>query len=170
MSVLSCWRFLLLQVFISVPIFGRVTLFQHWNSDGVILLIAALLSLAFSFFGRFGLLWLSGGIGLFEVGNLFYFFYRIPEIVDRYNRQAGNGLVISVGQFAFWNNEHNWGAALIIGGTMLTLAVAINSGVYRRSMVISAKLGMFFVALVLVWNLLLYFFPYLRYWRALFER
>jgi len=62
---------------VSAPIFGRITLFQQGKGDGVVLLIVALVALGLSLAGRYGFLWVSGALGLFEVGHLFYFFIII---------------------------------------------------------------------------------------------
>jgi hypothetical protein len=157
--------------FISAPIFGRITLFQQGKGDGVVLLVVGLVALGLCLFGRFSFLWVSGALGLFEIGNLFYFFYyRLPEVMDNYQRQAGNGVLGSVGQFTLSNVEPDWGAALILIGTLLTLGVAINAGINRRSLKISVKLGIVLLVLVVLWKVLLFFFPYLQYWPTLFQK
>lgn len=155
--------------FISAPIFGRITLFQQGKGDGVILLVVGLVALGLSLFGRFSFLWVSGALGLFEIGNLFYFFYyRLPEVMDDYKHQAGDGVLGSLGQFTLSNVEPDWGAAVILIGTLLTVGVAVNAGINRRSLKVSVILGTVLLALVVLWNVLLLFFPYLKYWRTLF--
>lgn len=128
----------------------------------MVLLVVGLVALGLSLFGRFSFLWLSGALGLFEIGNLFcFFYYHLPEAMDDYKRQAGNGVFGSIGQFTLSNVEPDWGAALILIGTLLSLGVAINAGVNRRPLKISVKLGIILVVLVVLWQLLLFFFPYL---------
>jgi hypothetical protein len=155
--------------FVSAPILGRITLFQQGKGDGVVLLVIALVALGLSLFRRYWFLWVSGALGLFEICNLFYFFYnRLPDAIENYKQQVGNSVFGSIGELTLSNVDPDWGAVVILIGTLLSLGVAINVGIQRRSLTIAGKIGIVLVSLVVVWKVLLVFFPYLRYWPTLF--
>jgi predicted nucleic acid-binding Zn ribbon protein len=155
--------------FISAPIFGRVTLFQQGKGDGVILLIVALIGLGLSLVGRYGFLWISGLLGLFEIGNLFYFFYhRLPIAIDNYKLQNRGRLFSSIGEITLSNVDPDWGAVALLIGTLCSLGIACSLGFRRRVLIISGAVGIGLVLLAVVYEVLLFFFPYLRYWPTLF--
>jgi len=154
--------------FISAPIFGRMTLFQQGKGDGVVLLVVALAALIFSVVGHYGFLWASGALGLFEIGNLFYFFFhRLPEALDSYKREAKDNVFGSIGQISLSNVDPDWGAIVLLLGTLTTLGVAISFGITKRALTLGAKIGVSLLLLVVIYQTLMFFFPYLRYWPSL---
>jgi predicted nucleic acid-binding Zn ribbon protein len=157
--------------FVSVPILGRVTLFQQGKGDGVILIVVSLVAMGLSFFGRYGFLWVSGALGLFEIGNLFYFFYqRLPEIIDNYNRETKGNEFGPIGNIALSNVDADWGVMILLLGTLVTLGVAIFIAIRRRTLPLVGKIGVALLVLALVYHIVMYFFPYLRYWPTLFTK
>lgn len=155
--------------FVSVPILGHVTLFHQGKGDGVVLMAASLVAMGLSLFGRYGFLWVSGAIGLFQIGNLFYFFYqRLPEIIDNYNQQTKGNEFGAIGNIALSNIDPDWGAMILLLGTVVTLGVAIFIVVKRRHLTLVGKIGVALFVLALVYQIVMLFFPYLRYWPSLF--
>jgi len=154
--------------FISAPIFGRITLFQQGKGDGVILLIVALVGLGLSLFGRYGFLWVSGGLGLFEIGNLFYFFYyHLPDAIETYKRQATGSIFASIGEITLSNVDPDWGAIVLLLGTLTTVGVAASVGITRRTLTLAARIGVGLLFFVIVYQTIMFFFPYMRYWPSL---
>jgi hypothetical protein len=157
--------------FISAPIFGRITLFQQGKGDGAILLIIALVALGFSVFGRYGFLWVSGALGLFEMGNLFWFFYnRLPDVIESYKRQNNGSVFGSIGEITLSNVDPDWGAMVLLLGTVTTLGVAVSVGFKRRAFTLAGKLGVGLLFCVAAYQIVMLFFPYLRYWPELLQR
>jgi hypothetical protein len=94
----------------SGPIVGRITLFQQGKGDGVILLIAALVALGLSIFGRYGFLWVSGIIGLIDVLAMFrYFWFQLPTFLEDYRRQTVGNVFGSIGELTLRNMNPDWG-------------------------------------------------------------
>ena len=124
--------------FISAPIFGRITLFHQGKGDGVVLLVTGLVALGLSFQGRYGFLWVSGTLGLFEIGNLFYFFYhRLPDIIESYKRETRGNMLASIGDITLSNIDPDWGALALLLGTVASLGVAISVGVRTRTLIVA---------------------------------
>jgi hypothetical protein len=120
--------------FISAPIFGRITLFQQGKGDGILLLVIALVALGLSLIGRYGVLWVSSALGLFEIGNLFYFFYhRLPNLIDQYKQQTNDNIFGSLGEITLSNVDPDWGAMVLLLGTLTTLGVAVSVGIKGRA-------------------------------------
>jgi hypothetical protein len=68
-------------------------------------------------FGRYGFLWVSGALGLFEIGNLFHFFYyRLPEIIENYRLQNRGSLFGSLGEMSLSNVQPDWGTIVLLLG------------------------------------------------------
>ena len=150
--------------FISAPIFGRITLFQQGKGDGVFLLTVALVALGLSLVGRYGFLWVSGALGLFEIGNLFYFFYyHLPN----YKQQTKDNLSGSIGEITLSSVDPDWGAMVLLLGTLTTLGVAISVVITRRGLTYAEKIGVGLFLFVAVYQTVIFFFPYLRYWPSL---
>ena len=154
--------------FLSAPIFGRITLFQQGKGDGVILLVVALGALGCALAGRYGFLWVSGSMGAFEIGNLFWFFYhRLPEMLEKYRRETKDNIFGSIGEMTLSNVDPDWGALVLLLGTLLSLGVAVRSGLNRKTITVAAKIGIVLFVIVFVYQVLLLFFPYLKYWPLL---
>jgi len=154
--------------FLSAPILGRITLFQQGKGDGVILLVVALGALGSALLGRYGFLWVSGSIGAFEIGNLFLFFYhRLPEVIDNYRRQTKDNILGSIGEITLSNVDPDWGALVLLLGTLMSLGVAIRSGLNRKTITVATRIGVALLVIVVVYQVLLLFFPYLKYWPEL---
>lgn len=155
--------------FISAPIFGRITLFQQGKGDGVVLMAVALIAGIFSVFGRYGFLWVSGALGLFEIGNLFYFFYRrLPEATENYRSQTKDSVFGSIGNMTLSGVDPDWGVMVLLLGTLVTIGVVVNVGVKRRSFTMAGKVGIGLVLFAAVYQTVMFFFPYLREWPSLF--
>jgi hypothetical protein len=157
--------------FISVPVLGRFTLFYQGKGDGVILIVVSLVAMGLSLFGRYEFLWVSGALGLFEIGNLFYFFYqRLPEIIENYNSETKGNQFGFIGNITLSRVDADWGVMVLLLGTLATLGVAIFIAVKRRTLPLVGKIGVALVVFALVYHLVMYFFPYLRYWPTLFTK
>jgi hypothetical protein len=132
--------------------------------DALVLLVVALLGLGMSLSGRFGLLWVSGAVGVFEMGKLSYFFYRHwPGVIGDLLPQAKAGLLGFLGKFLWANATPDWGAIALALGTVLCLGVAISAGFEKRRLTPGAKLGIGLLALVIVYLVLVFFFPAERF-------
>lgn len=161
--------------FLSAPILGRITLFRQGKGDGVVLLVVALVALGSALFGRYGFLWVSGSIGAFETGNLFWFFYhRLPELIDNYRRQTRDNIFGSIGEITLSNVDPDWGAVVLLLGTLTSLGVAIRSGLKKKTIGLAAKIGgglliiiIAYRVLVIAYQILLVYFPYLKDWPSL---
>lgn len=134
----------------------------------MILLIVALVALGSAMLSRYNVLWVSGSIGAFEIGNLFWFFYhRLPEVIDNYKGQTKGNIFGSIGEITLSNVDPDWGALVLLLGTLMSLGVAIRSGLKRETITIATKMGAAVLVIVLVYQALLLFFPYLKYWPSL---
>ena len=157
--------------FISVPVIGGFTLFQQGKGGGVILIVVSLVAMALSLFGRYEVLWVSGALGLFEIGNLFYFFYqRLPEIIENYNSETKGNQFGFIGNITLSRVDADWGVMVLLLGTLASLGVAIFIAIRRRTLPLVGKIGVALLVLALAYHLAMYFFPYLRYWRMLFTK
>ena len=112
---------------VSLPIFGSVTLFQR-GEDGTILFLVAIMALALSVNRRYGFLWVSGLLGLFEMGSLFY------VLNERMSDHEGSPMARALSHIG-----PDWGVAVILLGSLLSLRVAISAGVRRRPGTIVAR-------------------------------
>jgi hypothetical protein len=148
----------------SNPGLGRIVLFQQARVDALVLLVAALLALATALSGRFGLLWVSGAVGVFEMGRLSYFFYRHwPAVIGDLLPQAKAGLLGFLGKFLWANVTPDWGAMVLALGTIVSLGVAISAGFENRRLAPAAKLGIWLLVLAVAYLLLAFFFPVGRF-------
>lgn len=156
--------------FVSAPVIGGFTLFSQGRGDGVALLCAALVALGCSVVGRYALLWVSGLLGLLEIGVLLHFFYRrLPELLDVY-RQSTSGSLLgsSIGAATIGRADVDWGAMVLVLGTFATLGVAVAVAVEKRTIPLSGKIMLVLFGLVTLYVTLLLFFPFLEYWPSLF--
>ena len=153
----------------SAPILGRITLFQRGGGVGTILLVAALVALGLSVFGKYGWLWVSGLVGLNSIANLFnYFWFRYPEAMENYRRQTAGNPFGSLGEVTLGNINPDWGAAVLLIGTIVSLGVAASLGVRKAVLSIPGMLAIGVFGLWFVYQILLIFFPYLAAWPSLF--
>jgi hypothetical protein len=157
--------------FISAPIFGRVTLFQQGKGDGVVLIAVALIAGSFSMFGRYGFLWVSGAVGLFEIGNLLSFFYRrLPDAIESYKHQTRDNVFGSIGNITLSNVDPDWGAMVLVLGTLATVGVAVSVAMARRTLALAGKVGIGLLLFAVAYQTVIFFFPYLVYWPSLLGR
>jgi hypothetical protein len=157
--------------FISAPVLGRITLFQQGKGDGVVLIVVSVVAMGLSLFGRYEFLWVSGALGLFEIGNLFYFFYqRLPEIIENYNCETKDNQFGFIGNITLAMFDADWGVMVLLLGTLATLGIAIFIAIRRRALPLVGKTGVALLVLALAYHLLMYFFPYLRYWPTLLTK
>jgi hypothetical protein len=153
-----------LAPFISAPIFGRMTLFHQGKGDGVVLMAVALIAGVLSMFGRYGFLWVSGAFGLFEIGNLFYIFYRqLPEAIESYRSYNKDNVI---GNIALAGVDPEWGVIVLVLGTLTTIGVVVDIWI-KRKFTLVGKTGIGLVAFVAVYQIVMFFFPYLREWPSL---
>ncbi len=154
--------------FVSGAFFGRVTLFRQGNGDGVLIFFAALIALGFALCGRYGFQWVSGLLALFSVINLFrLFWFAMPEIVASYKGQLPPSFWRSLGESLLATIQPDWGAAVLIIGTVLSLGVAISVGIKQTLSSWPVRIGLMSALLYGTYVMLLIFFPYLRYWPSL---
>lgn len=147
--------------FVSAPIVGRITLLGQGKGDGVILLFVSLIALIASFFRLYGFLWISGLLGLLEIGNLFNFFYsRLPVLIENYKRKTMGNPFGSIGAMTISNVNPDWGAIVLLLGTLMSLGVAFRTGINWRALVFS---GLGVCALIIGYLILLLYFPSLQY-------
>jgi hypothetical protein len=143
---------------VSAPIFGRIALFQQGRGDALILLVVALVALGLSVFGKYGWLWVSGLIGLADIANLFYYFwFRLPDNIADYRRQM-------LGEVTLGNINPDWGAIVLLLGTIVSLGVAVSFGVRKAILSAHGKIALVIFGLWVVYRILLIFFPYWEAW------
>jgi hypothetical protein len=156
--------------FVSAPIVGRLTLFQQGKGDGVVLLACAIIALAGSFLRRYGPLWISGAIGAFETGNLFWFFARrLPEIIDNYRQQTSGNIFSSIGELALTNLDPDWGAFTLLLGTSISLVVAGWATLKRQVSLWWGVPGIALLLIVVTYHVAVAFFPYVANWPELLK-
>lgn len=120
------------------------------------------------------MLWTSGLIGLIDIVGMFYFFwFRLPDVAAEYRRQTAGNIFTGIGEISLSGVNPDWGAAVLLLGTMASLGVAMSLG-FRKPIALSTvgKVTVVFALILLVlaaYRVLLVCFPYLAYWPSLFE-
>ena len=114
---------------VRLPIVGTLNYFQNGKGDGVIILLLAAISLVLIILRRREWLWLTGlgslGMLVSALGNLVWAISRVQSQIE--TELAGNlfgGLV----QALFESIQIEWGWAILILGTGLVLAAAVQRG------------------------------------------
>ena len=101
--------------------------------------------------------------------NLFrVFWFELPKMIASYKEEMRDNPFSLLGEQFFKNIEPDWGAAVLLIGTALSLGVAIKTGIKRGLRSWPVQIG---IAVALVYGIYLVlpiFFPYLKYWPSLF--
>jgi len=155
--------------YVSAPILGRITLFQQGQADGVILIILGIGGIIFSILGRYEILWVTGAAGVVEMMAMLNFFYRrLPDLVDNYRRQTKDSIFGTLGEATFLNITPDWGAMVLLLGTITSLGVAYKVG-FTIPVRTIGWIGLGVLGVMGLCYILLFFFPYLIYLPELFD-
>jgi len=138
-------------------------------SDGIILLFLAVAAIPFVILGRYGVLLFSGAFGLFKICHLFYlFWFKLPESLADFQSKTERGFARSIGEITFQNIQPDWGAAILLLGTLIALGVVFSLGWREVVKWRSTRVFMVILGVLMTFRLLFVVFPELRYWRSLF--
>lgn len=156
---------------VSAPLLGRLTLFHQGTGDGVFLMAIAAIALALSFRRRYGFQLVSGLLGLVLMVNVLIFFWvQYPELLDSYRRQMKGNAFGVVGEAVFGNLEPDWGAAVLLAGSVLSLWAALIGGLKQVLPSWPSRIAAVIVLLFGTYNIVMAWFPYLRLWPLLFSK
>ncbi len=144
----------------------RVALFQQARMDALVLLVVALIALGLCSYRRYGFLWVSGAVGVFEIINLSSFLYAYVSEAP----QVKTGVLGFLGRVLWSNAAADWGTFVLLAGTILSLGAAAAAGFKKHGLTPAAKLGVCLLVFVAAYQAFVIFYPQLRYAPYLFRR
>ncbi len=125
---------------VSLPIVGNINFFNNGKSDGVIILFMAILSLTLVLVRKYKLLLISGA---FTLSILFYTFMKLQvatsEAKSSLDSNFKGTIFNGLGEMAANAIQIQWGWALLIVGSGLVIASALNNApkIYKNKWLIA---------------------------------
>jgi hypothetical protein len=155
---------------LSTPKGPKIALFELAKLDAFILLAVALVALVLCAYDRCGFLWVSGAVGIFEIGSLSHFLYEHSSELFRNGSEVKIGLLGYLEKVLWFNAGADWGAIALLAGTFISLGAAISAGFKKHGLTPAAKLGICLLLLVAAYQACLVLYPNLRYLPFLLRR
>ena len=110
---------------VSLPIVGSMNYFQNGNSNGIILLGMAGVSLLATFGKVYRYLWFTGLCSLAVMGFTFYnFLSRMAEMEASLRSELEGNPFAGLGELALQSVQLQWGWAVLVVGAGVILAAA----------------------------------------------
>ena len=100
---------------------------------------------------------------------LFFFYHRLPEIIHDYNAETRGNPFNSIGQIGLANFDADWGVAVLLLGTILSLVVIVSVRVKNGRLEPGDIIGAYLVLFVAVCWILLYIVDLVYWTKLLYE-
>lgn len=111
---------------------------------------------------------MSGAIAAYEAGNLAHFYcHRLPSVIDNYSHQLRGTAFEPIGWITPSTVLVDWGAVVLLLGTLISVGVAVSVAVKARAMALAERLGAGHLIVLIAYQVVLFRVPYLKLWPSL---